>query len=265
MIDGQEQVAPELPEWLRRTFSEFLDRRERMSSVLRLSTTGIALIQHRPNAIRVLAGVDKSADIDALSIDDDTRKNLAQAEIDRDLAQRELNSGFPFLFEQATIALWGSLEALIKAVIAGWLYNNSASLQIEPVNKLRIRIGDYESLEGQERCFWVVDLLDQEMNAPLKSGVNRFETLLQPFGLSGKVDKEIADQIYYLAQVRNLIAHRAGKVDRKFKLACPWSELEIGSKLDVTMKDYRLFDVAVTQYVTELIQRSREHFGMRRY
>lgn len=54
-------------------------------------------------------------------------------------------------------------------------------------------------------------------------GVARFETLLALVELSGAIDEEHRKGLFELQQVRNVIVHRAGIVDRRLREQCPGS------------------------------------------
>lgn len=257
MSELQPPQQNQLPEWVATTFGEFLDKNERLTQVLRLSIGGIHMLRGRHQALKVLAEVDGKLE--------DVKEELLRAEKDKELAQREVENDFPLLHEQATIALWSSLEALVRSFLAKWLANVPAAWQSEAVKKLKVKLGDYEALEPQERCLWIVDLVDQEVSGPLRSGITRFESLLQPFGLAGPVDEGCQKALYELSQVRHALVHRSGIADKKFVDACPWVGAVPGSPLVVTHRMWRSYNESLAHYVLEIIQRVRVHFGVGRY
>lgn len=257
MSEPQPSERNQLPDWVASTFGEFLDKNERLTHVLRLSIGGIHMLRGRHQALKVLAEVDGTLE--------NAKEELLRAEKDKELAQREVENDFPLLHEQATIALWSSLEALVRSFLAKWLANVPAAWQTDAVKKLKVKLGDYEALESSERCLWIVDLVDQEVSGPLRSGVIRFESLLQPFGLAGPVDEDCQKTLYELSQVRHALVHRSGIADKKFVDACPWIGAVPGSPLLVTHRMWRSYNEALAHYVLELIQRVRVHFGVGRY
>lgn len=246
-----------LPAWVTDLFSQHLDKHERLTHVLRLSMGGISMIRGVPKALAALAAADGGLE--------NAQRRMELAEKDKELAQREVDHDFPLLHEQATIALWSALEALVRSFLARLLANNPAAWQCDAVKKLRVRLGDYVGLETLDRCLWIVDLIDQEVGGPLRSGVTRFENLLQPFQLSGSVEGECQKTLFELSQVRNVLVHRSGVADRKLLEACPWFTLKAGDHLQVTHEMWRAYDGAVGIYVLELIQRSRVYFGLPRH
>jgi hypothetical protein len=56
----------------------------------------------------------------------------------------EVDSDFPLLHGQSTIAMWSSLEAWVRSFVANWLANEPEAWQAEAVQKLKIRLGELE-------------------------------------------------------------------------------------------------------------------------
>jgi hypothetical protein len=263
MSDSESAKKSGMPLWATEPFHEFLRHQEDLARILHLSTTGIAMLRGRHGALEALRSVkDIFPEDDFKKIDD---KALEHAARERDLAQSEVDNDFPILHEQATVALWGSLEALVRSFAASWLANKAGAWQVDAVKKLRIRLGDYEALEPLDRCLWVIDLIDQETSGPLRNGVSRFENLLQVFQLDGATDEECRKTLFEMSQVRHAIVHRRGRADRKLIEACPWLSLKPGDRVKITHKMWHRYHEAVAEYVLELIQRVRVAFGCGRY
>ena len=148
----------------------------------------------------------------------------------------------------------------MRSFSASWLANWPGAWQTEAIKKLRVNLGDYDALEPQDRCLWVVDLLDKEAKGPFKKGVGRFESLLQPFKLDGPVKKECQKTLFELSQLRNAIVHRIGHADRKLIEECPWLSLKPGERIKISSEMWMRYDEAVTQYVLEIIRRVRVTF-----
>ena len=86
--------------------------------------------------------------------------------------------------------------------------------------------------------------------------------MLEPFGLSGELPASLRREIYELSQVRNLIAHNASKVDRRFINACPWLDVKIGDEFIVSRNMFVRYVYVTTAYSTLIICRVGEHFGV---
>lgn len=236
-------------------FHYFLDEAKRLDDVVRLSSAGISVFQAQPEAIRALMLAKEGR------IDEDSER-LTRAHEDADLAKREVESGFPILHSWAVIGLWALLEATIRNFVAEWLRHKRTAWRAEPIQRLRVKLGDYESIPRNQRYSFVVALLERDLAAGLKSGVSRFEAMLDPFGLSGDVHAEVRRQMYEFNQVRNVIAHNAGKVDRRLSDACPWLESKVGDEFLISADMYRKYYGASAVYITLIICRTGEFFGV---
>jgi hypothetical protein len=243
------------PSWAMEPFKVLLNQTERLHHLLRLSTKGIAMIQGVPRMVEVLNKIEDKPDEDA-------KQKLAQAKEEAELATREVREGFPLLNAQAAIALWSSLEATVRLFVGRWLRHEKTAMQVDIVQKLRVRLGDYERLDEENRCFFIVDRIETEVSAPLTNGVGRFEALLSPFGLGGSMDEDVKRTLFELSQVRNVLVHRYGVADKRLAEACPWLGVKAGDPVKLDHTHIRRYFEAVTQYALELIIRVGEHFGV---
>ena len=211
-------------------------------------------------SLRGAPGLLEAESVLAEALGDEERPRAEEMQDARKLAevaQSELNKGFPLLHSQAMVSLWGSLEDLMRTFLSAWLANEPSAKQVETIRKLKIAVGEYESLDDYERCFHMVDLLERDVHSPLRQGVSRFESILQPFGLSGKVDSEVQKRVYELFQVRNALVHRRGVADRRLTEACPWLNLTPGKPISVSHEMYAGYAEAVAQYATQVVGRVR--------
>jgi hypothetical protein len=227
-----------------------------LSQILDMSIRGISMFQAMP---QMVAAVAKARD---RSEHQDTANKLANAEQHAAFARREIENGFPVLHANTALAVWSHLEAGVRLFLARWLEHEKTAFDLDAVQRLKVKIGEYERLQGEDRYFYIVDRLEQEVSAPLKCGINRFESVLDPFGLSGKVDADVQRDLFELNQVRNCLMHRAGRVDRRFVEACPWLGLEVVQPLKVTPDATRRYISSVLLYATELVCRVGEQFGV---
>jgi hypothetical protein len=250
-------------DWATAPFVEFLDHQEDLNRILTLSARGIQMLRGRVKAIEVLQKFDVSKDSGASYAE--KRRHLKEAKEEARLAQAEVDNDFPILHEQATVALWSALEALVKTFAATWLTHRPDAWQVEAIKRLKVKLGDFLPLDVNDRALWVVDLLDQEASGPLRNGIMRFESLLQVFGLDGQVPEDCRRSLFELSQIRHVIVHRRGFADRRLMEACPWIGLAAGQRIKISHKMWNKYDAAVGQYVLELIQRVRCKLGLGRY
>jgi len=236
-------------------FELFLKDSQRLMQVVALSSKGISIIRSMPKVEEALAKVK------GISDSEDSKERALRANEEAKLAERECDDDFPLLHGWAIIGLWALLEDLIKGFIAEWLKGNKEARNVDEIKRLKIRLGEYESIPKGERYLFVAELLEKEIGTGLRAGTTRFEALLRPFDLSGEVPEIIHRLIFEMGQVRNLIAHRGGRVDRTFKTTCPWISFKIGSQLTVSRHMLSAYYEAVHIYVTILICRAGSKSG----
>lgn len=243
-----------VPEWASFLFKDFIDRAERVRHLSHISRRGIQLLVHMPKFHELLADPN----------DPDHETRLAKARADAKLAEREVAENFPLLGEQALVSLWAALEDCIRLFLARCLEHREGAFQVDAVQKLRVKISDYEGLIGEQKYFYILDRLEQETSATLKAGINRFEVLLGVFGFSGETPDSIGRDLFELCSVRNCIVHRGGYADKRFADACPWTAHPVGKRITVDQKMLERFFSAAIAYVTLLIDRIGEAYGANR-
>lgn len=233
-------------------FRQSLDAHQNLAQIIRLSEKGISGLRGMPKIVKVLA------DLDERSGEVDYQDKIRVAEEEASLAQTEIDKGFPVLHKFAVVALWSWLEHFVKDFVALWLQNRQEPLKRPPLSKIKIRLGDYIQLSKAEQAGYLVELLEQEIASPLKKGVTRFESLLEPFLPGSPLPEGCAPAIFELQQVRNVIAHRNGLIDRRLKSACPWIKGRVGQPVKVTGEMLNRYSEATSQYLLEVLYRAGE-------
>jgi len=239
----------------------FSDQFRINEEVLELCTRGIHMITSMPQALSALEHareVLEKGHRPKEIID----KELAHAEALSQLAQREISSDFSILHSRALVFLWNGLESLVKDILRDWAVNRPEILTSEPWASQRVKIGEYESLDVEQRAAYLVELVDQSVGGPMKQGINRLEKLLEAIHLNGSVEEERRRGLFELQQVRNVLVHRAGIADRRLCELCPSLHLEPGTRVEIDRKKYRKYADSVGGYLTELIFRTAEAFGV---
>jgi hypothetical protein len=175
------------------------------------------------------------------------------------LAKIEVDEGFPTLHRQVALSVWSSLEWLISDFLANWLANDPKTLTIEGVRKIKVSIAELENLSGMEKYYYLLSEIERDAKSGLKQGVDRFESTLQVFGLSGSAPETKRD-LFEFGHVRNVLVHRNGVADARFVQACPWLALSAGQA--VTVDEARLIRYihAAQDYVKLLAGRVKSRF-----
>jgi len=250
------ELDSKVPKWATAAFHQMVGQSERLSQTVHLAMKGISFTQNAEKVAELINRIDDN------NADAEGRDRLRRAREETELAKREVAQGFPVLHSQAVVTEWAYLEACVRRLVADWIQNEPTCLKNEAFEKVRVRLADYERLDATEKAFFVVDTLERECGAGLQSGVARFEVLLSALGLNGEVPGLLRQRIFELGQVRNIVMHRAGLVDKKFADACPWLKVPIGEALLITHKMYVVYSRAVHDYHMLIICRVAERFGM---
>lgn len=191
-------------------------------------------------------------------------KDLPPGEYDRrraaskakeELALREVAEGFPGLFGQGVVSLWGLLESGVRSVAASYIQGMTGALQLPDLAKLKVKLGEYEALDGEDRAYYVLDLVERELAGPLRSGAERFECLLKVFSLDGPVPDELGRTLFEFSQVRNLLAHKDGVADRRFVNNCPWLPVSVGCEFHVDASRFHKYASASGDYMALIAER----------
>ncbi len=247
-----------LPEALTEPLLAFVDDQEEVEDLLELSTTAIAQLRLMPQTLKVLEGVARKKAPLA-----ERRRQNAQARRLAGLAHQEAERQFPLLYSQALIALWSALEVLVRDLVIAKIQVSPEVLRAEPFAKLKVRLGEYLSLDEDERGQLIVELLEQDLQARLKPGIGRFEPLLQAIGIGGGTAESIRRQLFELSQVRNVLVHRRGVADRKFVSQCGTLAVPVGKRVTVSPELYARCHAAAMAYVMTLILRLTKQAGGR--
>ena len=178
-------------------------------------------------------------------------------ELDRVLegAGNEVADGFQRLKSQALVALWGGLEVLTEELFVAWVGEFPKSLDHEVFQKLRVPFTDFIRLDEESRVRSLYQIYVGSLPGARGMGVSRFEATIQPLGLSGHVDPDVARAIYELHLVRNLIVHQAGRVDLKFHQTEFGASYPLGEKVYLHDIQFRNYVAAVSAYGHAVLDR----------
>jgi hypothetical protein len=249
----KKEQKTKIPPWVHEYFTRAYDSHERLLRVIQVSKRGISSARAMPRLRKALANVEGK--------DTDPKVDKLVAE-DAELAKTEVDQDFPVLNSLATIAIWSWLEHLIKGLLAEQIFHDRKAAKHPAFQKIRVKLSDYASLSKREQSSYLIELIEQDLAAPLKRGATRFESILEPFGLTGAVTPEISKAIFELQQVRNVIAHQNGRCDRGLKQSCPWLKLKIGQETCVTSKQVATYAEATAEYALHVLYRIGDQNGV---
>jgi len=249
-------------------------RLDELSKTYELSVSGIGLIKTRPDALRKLKkNVDEDfsksrvadwSKLDNASLDSHLDKMAKTMEVDLNLreAEREatqakdlLSKGLLLIHYQTLVLLWSILESFVHILISNILLYDQKIKENDKIRKIKIPLGDFEDLDPQERSYFIIRELEHQFAASQRKGIGRFESLLNIFGLGGGLKETYRRDLLELQQIRHVIIHRRGIVDRKLSTACPWLKLKISSEININRIGLKKYFKAVTEYTLEISKR----------
>ncbi|MDH7452068.1 hypothetical protein QF205_03105 [Luteimonas composti] len=237
----------ELPDWVTRHYEEALQSHQNLMQVASISRKGIHGLTAGPRLMKAVARATGKQAPD--------QERLRLAEEDASLSESEIRDDFPVLHSLVVVGLWSWLEHLVKEVAINWVRHRPSVLLNPPFNRVRLQATEVASLTRAEQAALIVDLLEQETSSSSRQGVGRFESLLSPMGLSGPVPEDTSKAIFELQQARNVIAHRNGRCDRRFKAACPCLKVKLGAPLRVGTEQVSIYAANSVNYGLELLYR----------
>ena len=235
-----------------RHLNDSLDYLAELQDSVFLAREGIATLTAAGELAEAVAYADP-----ARKSDEDVQRAKEKA----DLAEQEVEKGFPLLHAQAASAIWTTLEHLVVSFLADHLERLEPAQWPQRVRKLRFRVGDFLDMDPEDRPLALLEVLQNELGSPLRTGINRFEGLLSVFGWSGPVPERISECLFELQQVRNVHAHRRGHADKRLVDACPWLALKRGEYVHVRDDDVGRYYSGAIGYVGVLAVRAFEKYG----
>lgn len=177
--------------------------------------------------------------------------------------RREVSEGFPLLHGQALVGLWGALEGCMRDIGAIRLKKASPKDLSRYLQKSKgsVKLADFLAIEQGENWYWLLDQLHDRDVADSR-GAGQFEKFLRPIGLGGEVPPNIKNTLFKVNLLRNVIAHKGGRVDEQFNEAWPGYPVRQGGRIGVSHEQYVAGEAAMflySQNVTDRLFRAWGH------
>jgi site-specific recombinase XerD len=145
-------------------------------------------------------------------------------------ARRESTGDHPLLHGHSLVAIWSALETMAIDAADAWL-------------------AKFGPAANQQRS--------------TRTGIDRFEQLLDPVGLSGTCDPVLAQNIYEMQQIRHVFAHKRGIADRRFAVtACPHLGYAPGERIVIDRHTWSDFLLNALLYSEVVLKRMKRRLGM---
>ena len=233
----------------------------------RARSFGIAGLHELQQALeRTEAGLGISRDDQGLD-----RRAVAELQVAwerAEMARAEIEAGHPHLNAQALLAIDSALDALVeelapalRAMRIDWLIDNAFKHADAEVPEAVAQVSPEmrEAIVGAARS--VVEGHVPEPKRLCGEGAERYEAVLAQEGLCAPADRpipdELAEALTELSAIRDVLVHRAGRVDERALKAAPSLRLryEDGQLIRITREEYRTYSAAVRCYAMEILYR----------
>lgn len=238
----------EIPDWLSSVFRKYMDQAARVRDVTQLEIDAITFVRRMPRLLSYLN--DRGGEFSEADI----KRSTALAA----LAKAEEEFHFATIYSNAVVALWSRLESLIREFFCEWLRHHPDAMRVDPMSRVRVRLGDFLAMDEDEKLQYLVSVCEQDAGIGLKSGVDKFESLLSPIGLSGGVPRALRRDMFEFAQIRNAIVHGGGHADGRFIRACPWLELALKDEILISQEMFLRYVRCSMSYMSLLIVRAHK-------
>ena len=232
----------------------FLDEITRLDTFIRVALEGFGYSESAEEVTEVIRSItlQKGSRPHPVSNDEEYERRKAHARKLGEFAQAEASQGYSYLFSLAIVRLYSALEAAVDALFVASIRERPDVLNSEVFSKLKGPLVAFAIATEDERAEILRDRLFQETAARLRIGISRFEIVLDAIGLPGVIPDVIRRVILELAEIRHVIVHRNGMIDKKLVRRCPWLSDAVGTQIKVGGIEYHLYSLAATWYLVDL-------------
>jgi hypothetical protein len=198
---------------------------------------------------------------ETLSADD--RRRLQAAWERAEMARIEIAKEHPHLHGQALLSMVSAVDAMVEELAPSYREMLVAWAVEQLIEKIREQFkGSDSQPSGGEldeiRACASRALLDGLPDLPCLGGggIERYERVLRACGLGAPKDRPIPEELALavneLLVIRNVLMHRAGRVDSRALNAAGTLRYEEGQLVRITRQDYRTYSAAARCYSSEI-------------
>ncbi len=246
------------PKWAQGPCDGLISYLGEAMNTLRVIIIGLRFLPAQPALMEALDNYHLSlGDESERSSEDRVRRVEETAEF----AKAQIEDDFPILHAQGIVSLWSGLEAGVEDLTLTWFQNTEDLRSVAGIEKVRIPMLESRNWSEREYFKFVLDQLESESGLGLRPGVAKFEAQLALAGLSDRVDPRLKKSLLAMSQVRHLVVHRRGEVDRRFLDQCPWLGYKMGDRVAVSGAQYWDWTNAAITYALQLADRVAKHFS----
>lgn len=224
--------------WIPEVTGEFVTRIYEIKYVYYLVRLGLELL-NLPEYKKGLPEVSPDYFIGLKNLADVEEQTFANFEAI--LLEDEVLNHYPRIKGQIIVNLWANFEDFNRTFLVNWLRTQPDAMKTVAVQKLTVKIGEYEELEDDEKYHFILHRLERNTKG---KGAELFKNLLKSLEVDIIIASDTNHDLYEFFHVRNLFAHRSGGV------ADQW----IASKLDVEIGErLSLSNEVISRYIKAMV------------
>jgi hypothetical protein len=243
--------------------ADFWDAMEEAERIRTLMLLGLEELTKALEREEAHLGVSR----DAADLAASQARSLQAAYERSEWARAELTSESPHANAQALISMNSALDAMVEELVKHWRSFHIERIIDDFLTKGRQAVGDAAADEIDPKVLTAVEkVVRREVDRrvpkalqPRGSGVSRYEKPLKRVGWGEPEDRPIpADldtALTELGTLRDVLVHRAGRVDEGARDQAPTLPYDIGQFVRISRDDYRRYSAAVRCYAAEIVYR----------
>jgi hypothetical protein len=160
------------------------------------------------------------------------------------------------------VGVWGVFESAIDEFVVSWIAARPDDVTLPPDIEIKLPPEAVLSPDLRKRAELLFQSLRKRRGLPYGRGVGRFGDALRVVGLDGPVPPGVADAVYEMQQVRNLYAHRGGRVDERFVASLPHLPLAVGDAVPISPVMAYEYYGCLASYATVIVLRGWAKLGI---
>lgn len=243
----------------RAMMADFRDAMEEAERVRTLSLLGLHELTEALNREEARLGVQR----DSSTLTGEQARSLQKAWERAEWAGAELANESPHSNAQALISMNSALDAMVEELVKHWrtvhVDHTTATILAKGMQAVPEAAAQAqpEVLEAvQEVVRSEAERMVPKALRPKGTGVVRYEKPLGRIGLAAPEDRPVPpdlDQaLAELNAVRDVLVHRAGRVDAKALELAPSLRYEEGQFVRLSRADFRIYSAAIRCYASEI-------------
>lgn len=178
-----------------------------------------------------------------------------------DQARREAATNFTTVHSHALLGLWGALECLIDDITIAMIHAHPELLDSPEFEKVKIPVSVLTMTDTHARSRLIYAEAAKNSKSDLTIGVGKFERILKLVNLSGAVPEKIRTAVFEAQQIRNVFAHKGGKMDDKFVGHFPRRDYVVGDELQIDFDTFSPLMHGIHMYAAVVINRYLVQIG----